>query len=92
MKNNFVIILKPRLPFTLKENIVKPYACQVLSYEKIVFSYKWTSARIAENVFGMLANWTQVLLSRILKEQEMVENVAVTSCMLREYLSEKILL
>ena len=49
---------------------MKPYTCQTLSYEKIVFSYK-------------------VLLLLILEEQEIVEKVAVTGCILHESLREK---
>ena len=49
--------------FPLKENLMKPYPFQALSYEKRAFNYRLSRARrLEQNVFGILTNHFQVFL------------------------------
>ena len=77
--------------FPLKENIMKPYPFRSLSHEKRIFNYRLSRARrIVENAFGILANRFRLFLSSILLEPEIVEKITVASCVLHNFLREKI--
>ena len=77
--------------FPLKENLMKPYPFRALSYEKRTFNYRLSRARrIVENAFGIRPNCFRVFLSPIQFEPKIVEKITVASCVLHNYLREKI--
>ena len=77
--------------FPLRENIMKPYAFRGLSQEKRIYNYRLSRARrIVENAFGILANRFRVFLAPMLLAPENVEKVTLASCVLHNFLREKV--
>ena len=107
IQSNLLNILKPRLldhgetvlpfvnvgdpAFPLKQNLMKPYLFQALSYKNRTFNHILTRAkRIEENGFGILPNLFWLFLLSIKLKPKIVEKITITSCVLHNYLREKI--
>ena len=77
-------------PFSLRNDLMKPYPFRNLSREKIVFIYRLSRARrVVEIAFSILANRFRIFLSPMEISQENVEKVTLASCVLHNFLRKK---
>ena len=76
--------------FALKKYLMKPYAGQLLDFEKKVFNYRLSRARrIVENAFGILVSRFRIFEKPIPLLPEKIDKVICAACALHNVLRSK---
>ncbi|XP_015376186.1 PREDICTED: uncharacterized protein LOC107170550 [Diuraphis noxia] len=72
--------------FGMSENLMRPYAGKMLSYEKKIFNYRLTLARrYVEYTFGIMCNKWRILHQALDIKIDFAENIVKAICVLHNY-------
>ena len=63
--------------FALKTTMIRPYSCRSMDHDQRVYNCSKTQ-RVVENVFGVLANRFQCLLTTIRQRPQTAEKIVLT--------------
>lgn len=89
IKVPYVIVADDAFPLT--PNIMKPFSGRNLSEKQVIFNYRLSRARrIVENAFGILANRFRIYKSEILASPLKERTFVLTTCVLHNFLRNKI--